>query len=171
MANEDGNIRCGPSPGKMAAGIPFSRRSRMNEPGTYTFAADVEAGPMAGGSLSTCLMFRRWRRRPVATWGIDDNICKWLAQHGVTSVPFVGSDDARRQVVLVDDLEQAKATPEQRRELLRRVARGSVAIYLSSAPSAMGQHRACFRSRTKGGAMIFLTGCITRNVSQNTSGV
>jgi hypothetical protein len=68
---------------------------------------------------------------PCAVWGIEEPILNWLKSHGVACEPFNGTGQDRRQVILVGDLAKGEVDPALRIELLRRVARGSVAVFLS----------------------------------------
>jgi hypothetical protein len=103
--------------------------------GQYEFAACLESGGAPqGGRLKFYLSdvaALPALKQTAAVWGIDGNIQEWLASHGVACAPFEETSDETCEVVLVGDLSQANADAPQRTRLLRQVARGGVALFLS----------------------------------------
>jgi len=105
----------------------------LPEPGTYTFAANMErGGAPAGGRLA--LQVTEEMESPlegveIAAIGLPEDAVKWLARH-VNVKAFDEAPADACGVTLVGALDDAHATAAQRTELLRRVACGGVAIFL-----------------------------------------
>jgi hypothetical protein len=66
----------------------------------------------------------------VTLWGVPASVESWLNAHGATCREFAGAAPARREVILVGDVSKT-GKPEDWRELARRVATGSMVIFLS----------------------------------------
>ncbi|MBI5093330.1 MAG: hypothetical protein HZB26_12925 [Candidatus Hydrogenedentes bacterium] len=102
--------------------------------GQYEFAANLDSGGAPSGGrltfrLSTVPVTPL--KQTVLTWGIDDPTGVWLGAHGVTCGPFETSKADTRGVILVGGLPGPPPDAKLRVELLRRVACGSVAVFLS----------------------------------------
>jgi len=131
-----------PTPGKDGPlAVPVYRgQVTLSAPaGEYQFAAYIERGAAPAGG---CLRFRLADRlpahaisRPLAAWGPDERVRNWLASQGATMHDFPGSPAGQRQVILVGDLSAAGAEAATWQELARRVAAGSMAVFL--APAAL----------------------------------
>ena len=71
----------------------------------------------------------------VASWGIGDTTERWLARHGVACRqigPALGAGvQEKREVIIVGDVSKLAADRDAWVGLARRVARGSVALFLS----------------------------------------
>jgi hypothetical protein len=118
--------------------------------GTYELAATIERGAApAGGRLKFRLSERSAALSPspsVTTWGIDERVRSWLAAAGVSTQPYTGvpaPDDqgsaGERQVILVGKLSAVTTELGHWQELARRVARGSVAVFLAPAALRRGE--------------------------------
>ena len=111
--------------------------------GRYTFAAEMDGAAPTGGRLHFFLSDQADLpavKGSVTTWGIDPKTRRWLKQRGLTCLPFEQSQPRQREVILVGDLSGAKSGPEEWRQLAQRVARGSVAIFLSPAAFQRGDN-------------------------------
>ncbi|MHB8972458.1 MAG: LamG-like jellyroll fold domain-containing protein [Pirellulaceae bacterium] len=107
--------------------------------GVYTLAANLERGGAASG---TRLEFHLSRsadlpegRGSVAVWGVAESAQRWLATHGVTCRPLAEVPRDTNVTVLVGDVSGAAAAADAWRDLARRIAQGSVAVFLK--PSAL----------------------------------
>lgn len=110
--------------------------------GAYTLAAHMERGgspagdrlrfhvsdpaalPAAGGG--------------VALWGVDERATAWLRGRGLQCRAFEPGTHAGREIILVGDLSAMTATAGDWRALAARIARGSVALFLSPAAFRRG---------------------------------
>ena len=103
--------------------------------GQYTFAATLERG---GAPAAGRLMFhvseapKAEKSMAVVTVGVDLRVQAWLKSQQVRVGPLEEANAGARQVILVGN-EAAALTPAGRMELLRRVARGSVVLFLDPA--------------------------------------
>jgi hypothetical protein len=70
-------------------------------------------------------------RQEVTFWGIPENLKSWLKGHGVKGEEFSREAPNRREIIVVGDLSKTGASGEDWRELARRMARGSVVVFLS----------------------------------------
>jgi hypothetical protein len=130
-----------PAPGEDGPlAVPaFAGEVTLNGPaGVYELAATMDrGGAPLGGRLKFYLSEvpplseSGGAIRKVTVWGIDDRIQGWLKAHGTTCAPFESAAPQTREILLVGDLSLVPATPQQRADLLRRIARGSVAVFLS----------------------------------------
>ncbi len=131
---------CIPAPAKGQNGplaIPvFREEVTLNVPtGEYEFAASMErdAAP-AGGRLKFHVTNEKQLpciRQAVTLFGVDTRIEGWLSDHGVPCKPFSHSDTKRREVILVGDGSDIRSDTAAWRELARRMAQGSAAIFIS----------------------------------------
>jgi len=69
-------------------------------------------------------------KHDLTLWGVPADAENWLKAHGATCGEFAGAAPGRREIILVGDVSKA-AKPEDWRELARRMAAGSVAVFLS----------------------------------------
>ncbi|HPO14897.1 MAG TPA: glycoside hydrolase family 2 TIM barrel-domain containing protein [Candidatus Hydrogenedentes bacterium] len=105
--------------------------------GEYTFAANLErGGAPLGGRLHFFLSEANLKANPEGVscllWGVDEKVKTWLSQHSVNCAPYETSNADTRQVILVGDLSTLNPKDEQRVELMQRVARGSMALFLDT---------------------------------------
>jgi hypothetical protein len=105
--------------------------------GVYTLVADLEHG---GGPSGRSLQFYLSDasalptvKQTVTLWGIDDKVESWLRAHGLQCERFSGSEQQRREIILVGDLSKTGSDANAWRELAQRMARGSVIVFLSPA--------------------------------------
>jgi hypothetical protein len=101
--------------------------------GTYEFAVNMDSGgaPL-GGRLKFYLSDPTGApplNEKVTVWGIDDKTQAWLKDRGIALSPFEQPAAEGREVILVGDVSSADVAP--RTELLKRIARGGVAIFLA----------------------------------------
>ena len=108
--------------------------------GVYEFAASIEQGAApAGGRLKFRMTDPIGRMEPgqtVTVWGIEQLTTAWLQAHGVSWRPF-DKAPAEPSVILVGNPTHTNTDAELQewQELARRIAQGSVAIFL--APTAL----------------------------------
>lgn len=100
--------------------------------GQYLFAATIlRGGAPAGGRLSFHVAEPpRAARAAVVVSRLAPDVQNWLKTRGITVAPLARNEAASRQVVLLGDWTDANVTREARMDLLRRVARGSAAVFL-----------------------------------------
>lgn len=106
--------------------------------GEYTFAVTLErGGAPTGGRLTFHLSDPPQAARPVtvAVAGLSPAVTDWLKARGVESVPLESVPADTRQAVLVGDW---KGDDGAWTALLRRVARGDTAVFLSPAAFKRG---------------------------------
>lgn len=102
--------------------------------GTYRLVADMERAAPLNRSvefhLSDPAEFPDAARRALA-WGLDAGARQWLASRGVECGDLGGVPQSSREVILVGDLSKVPVPASAWVEMARRVARGSVAVFLS----------------------------------------
>ena len=67
----------------------------------------------------------------VHTWGIPNPVESWLRTRGVRVQPFKGASNPERQIILVGDVSGSANSTADWRELAKRLATGSIVIFLS----------------------------------------
>jgi len=75
----------------------------------------------------------------VTLWGVPESVTAWLGEHGVAGAPLAGEPPAGRQVILVGDSAALGGDLAGWREVMARVDRGAVALFL--APEAFARRR------------------------------
>ncbi|MBN2294446.1 MAG: hypothetical protein JXM70_18600, partial [Pirellulales bacterium] len=102
--------------------------------GEYRFLATFDSGAAAGGGPAVFHVDDAAQMPPVETevvlWGKDATLAKWLADHGIRTRPFSPTAPTAREVILACG---KHGTPEDFRELARRMASGSTVVFLSPA--------------------------------------
>ncbi len=103
--------------------------------GDYELAASIEQGA-AGTEASWQFHLTDPASLPrvnqaVTLWGVAPDVERWLEARGATCSGFQGSAPARREIILVGDVSKTKSNIGDWKELARRMARGSVAVFLS----------------------------------------
>ena len=109
-------------------------------PGRYTFsAAMLHGGAPAGGRLEFHVS-ESSAAAPcqVAASGLPTALEAWLSARQVRTVPLDTAAPEARQAILVGDWNETNVRVETRRDLLRRVARGSTAVFLTPASFKRG---------------------------------
>ena len=100
--------------------------------GAYRFLATFERGAAASGGEAVFHVADPADMPRVETeatlWGNDAELAKWLADHGIRTRPFAAQAPAAREAILIG--RGAPNGAEAWRELARRIARGSTAIFL-----------------------------------------
>jgi hypothetical protein len=109
---------------------------RLHEaPGEYYLVADTEAGfAPAGRRLEFYLSDAAnlpHLEQDVTFWGISKNLKSWFKTHGVTGEEFSKPPQYRREIIVVGDLSRVGASGEDWIDLARRMAKGSVTLFLS----------------------------------------
>jgi hypothetical protein len=115
--------------------------------GSYVFAAALErGGAPEGGRLTFYLTDEKDLPGPkttVTVWGIEESDrrkCQsWLTARGLTCRPLSSPPPPEPEVILVGDQFPAAPTAEQWKDLVRRIARGSTAIFLCPSAFQRGQ--------------------------------
>ena len=101
--------------------------------GRYEFAATLERG---GAPAAGRLMFqvseapKAEAAVEVAVVAIDSWMQEWLKGRNISAVPLDKAPAEACRVILVGNAPEPPVTPAQRAEVLRRVAQGSVAVFL-----------------------------------------
>jgi len=105
--------------------------------GVYQFVANMEEG---GGPLGREVQFYLSDaaalpelNQTATVWGIDQKVTNWLKGRQVTCEPFERAAPNQREIILVGGLSQAAPDANGWKELARRMARGSVVVFLSHA--------------------------------------
>ncbi len=105
--------------------------------GVYQFVANMEKG---GGPLGREVQFYLSDaaalpklNQTVTVWGLEPKVENWLKGHQVTCEPFERAAPNRREIILVGGPSQAAPDANGWKELARRMARGSVVVFLSHA--------------------------------------
>jgi hypothetical protein len=109
--------------------------------GKYRFVVAFEQGAAATGGETTFHVADPAEMPAVDTevvlWGEDARLSKWLAQHGIRARAFDPATPRGREVILASH--QTPGGPaEAFPELLRRIARGSTAVFLAPKVFAKG---------------------------------
>ncbi len=100
--------------------------------GQYTFAATLEhGGAPAGGRLAFYVSDPPAAGAASVTVSmVGSRAQEWLKTRGVSVAPLGAEPAAIRQIILIGDWTESNVNPETRKDLLERVARGSVAVFL-----------------------------------------
>lgn len=103
--------------------------------GAYEVVANIERGAAPAGGR---LIFHVSKRvaplhnpLTLCQWGLSDDVVKWLADQAVTCVALDPSREDASAVILIGDLSGTDTTDEQWDVLVRRVSRGSTAVFLA----------------------------------------
>ncbi|MCL5098276.1 MAG: glycoside hydrolase family 2 [Candidatus Omnitrophica bacterium] len=109
--------------------------------GKYRFLASMEKGGAPTGGETEFYVADPVDmpavETPVTLWGDDKDLAQWLADHAIKTHPFEAAEPDTREVILVGNKPAADASPSFN-ELVRRIARGSTAIFLSTSVFAKG---------------------------------
>jgi hypothetical protein len=111
----------------------FSADVTLSGPaGQYTFAVTMEhGGAPAGGRLAFYLSEPPVAGPAAVTVSmVDARVQEWLKTRGAIVAPFEPAQAVTRKVILIGDWNESNVQPETRKDLLRCVARGSVAVFL-----------------------------------------
>ena len=103
--------------------------------GDYELAASIERGAAATEAswqfhLTNPDSLPRLNHS-ATLWGIPAAAENWLKAHGATCEQFQSPARGQREIILVGDVSKFGSRPEDWRELARRTAQGSVAVFLS----------------------------------------
>jgi hypothetical protein len=123
--------------GPLAVPVLREEITLSTPPGVYQFVANLEKGGAPLGRevqfyLSDVASLPRLNQT-VTVWGIEQKVENWLKGHEVTCEPFERAAPNRREIILVGGLSEAHADTNGWKELARRMARGSVVVFLSHA--------------------------------------
>jgi hypothetical protein len=128
-----------PAGGESPLAVPVVKSEvRLEGPaGTYVLAAQMEqGGSPAGDRLSFYVsdpVALPVVRGDLTLWGVDERAAAWLRGRGLQCRPFGAPTPSAREVILVGDLSDVTATADDWRALAARIARGSIAVFLSPA--------------------------------------
>lgn len=89
----------------------------------------------------------------VAAWGNDQELLKWLNDHGIKARPYGPGKSEARQLILVSNADGGEGTAEAWRDLAERIAEGSAAVFLSPEVFKKGDNRLGWLPLAKKGAM------------------
>jgi hypothetical protein len=110
--------------------------------GVYELAATMErGGAPAGGRLKFHVADAAalpQLRQSVTLWGIAPQVERWLAARAVQCRLFDHAGADHNEVILVGDLSAQSTSVDDWRELARRIARGSAAVFLAPAAFKRG---------------------------------
>lgn len=100
--------------------------------GQYLFAATMERGGAPAGGRLTFHLSQLPAVTPieVVVSQVDAHVQEWLKTRGLRVTPLKPVQAATRQVILIGNWNEANTQPETRKDVLDRVARGSVAVFL-----------------------------------------
>jgi len=100
--------------------------------GQYTFAVTMEHGGAPAGGRLVFYLSESPAAAPVAVVAsmVEPRVQEWLKTRGVSVTPLEAAQGEMRQVILVGNWDESNLKPETRKDLLRRVAGGSVAVFL-----------------------------------------
>jgi hypothetical protein len=100
--------------------------------GQYTFAVTMEHGGAPAGGRLAFYLSEPPAAGPVAVnvSMVDARVQEWLKTRGATVAPLELAQAVTRKVILIGDWNESNVQPETRKDLLRCVARGSVAVFL-----------------------------------------
>jgi len=113
-----------------------SEEIRLNAPpGAYKFVANLKRGGAPFGRtlrffISDATDLPKLNLN-ITAWEIEKRVEDWLNGHGVKHERFGGDVPSRREIILVGDLSQVDVTGEAWSNLARRMAHGSVVVFLS----------------------------------------
>jgi hypothetical protein len=137
-------------PARGKSGLPplavpvLKAKVKLNLPaGEYTFAACLESGGAPAGDR---MKFRLGDENTlpkmggsVTVWGIEARVRAWLERHGIHTRAFSKSRPAPRGVVLIGN--PHKAGVREWREVVFRVCKGGVAVFLDPEAFNSGVYR------------------------------
>jgi len=102
--------------------------------GKYRFLATFMEGAAAAGEAVEFYVDDPAEMPAVETevvlWGEDASLSEWLANHGIRVRPLAAGAEAAREVILVSRSPAAPGDAAAFRDLARRIARGSTAVFL-----------------------------------------
>jgi hypothetical protein len=121
--------------GPLAIPVMAEEVSLGGPEGDYELAVSIEQGAAATEAswqfhLTDPGSFPRLDQS-VTLWGVTTQVENWLKVHGASCEQFHGAARARREIILVGDVSKTGSTLEDWKELARRMARGSVVVFLS----------------------------------------
>jgi hypothetical protein len=112
-------------------------------PGRYRFLASFERGAAAAGGEAELYVDDPATmpavEAEVTLWGEDAGLAAWLSKHDIRTRPFATPGPETREVILVSSSPPAPGDAGAFRELARRIARGSTAVFLSPAVFKKGK--------------------------------
>ncbi|MBN2294886.1 MAG: hypothetical protein JXM70_20835, partial [Pirellulales bacterium] len=120
----------------------FSEEVAIDGPsGKYRFLANFQRGGAASGGDVEFYVTDPADMPPVKSevvlWGKDDALVEWMRKRNIRVRPFVAGKQNARDVILVSGTPPTNEA-EARHDLVRQIARGSTAIFLTPAVVAKG---------------------------------
>jgi hypothetical protein len=106
-------------------------------PGKYRFLATFEQGAAAAGGEVEFYVTDPAQMppvdMPVALWGEDPGLARWLSDRGIRTRSLASAPTAERQVILASAAPAGPGGAAAFADLARRIAQGSTAVFLSPA--------------------------------------
>jgi hypothetical protein len=114
------------------------------EVGTYILAASMQQGGNPAGGIKKFYLSDstglQGVEQAVTLWGIEESVEEWLKAKGISCKRFEEhSSSDTREIILVGDMSNTIPGIENWKELLYRIAKGSIAIFLSSKAFKRGE--------------------------------
>jgi hypothetical protein len=118
----------------------FSKDVAITGPaGAYRFLVYFERGAAATGGEIVFQVFNSSEMPPVSNevvlWGKDEGLARWLAERNIHARAYAPQEPSRRELLLVGN---GGGDAAAFRGLAQCIARGSTAVFLSSAVFALG---------------------------------
>lgn len=147
-----------PEPGKfgpMSVAV-LDEEVTISDPGTYRAAISMTSGGAPTGGRVTFYVSEQAlaKERMLTLWGVDAKTKEWLESKGMSTRSFDDPAPEKRETIIVGDA-SATAKPEQWQELMRRVSRGSNAIFLSPGAFKRGDNPVGWLPLPKKGKIIY----------------
>ena len=129
--------------------------------GSYRFLASFERGAAATGGQASFRVFGPAQMPSVdgevVLWGSDVGLQKWLTDRGIRTRPFDPARQPGREVILASTAPPPGGA-EPFRQLVRHVARGSTAVFLSPQVFRKGDHPVGWLPLPKKGTLTAVRG-------------
>lgn len=129
-------------------------------PGRYRFLATFEHGAAAAGGETEFYLTDPAAMPTVETvvslWGDDTELARWLREHGIRTQALASAVADQRQVILACGAVPAADKAAAFAELARRIAQGSIAVFLTPTLFANGEQPTGFVPLARKGTLSAL---------------
>ncbi len=129
--------------------------------GEYKFLVSFERGAAAAGGRASFHVSDGAALPPVRNeivlWGADPEVARWLTERGIRHRPFSAAPSGKREVILCCTQPQSPGGAPAFRELARKVAAGSCAIFLAPEVFVRGDQSAGWLPLVNKGAVMPIT--------------